>query len=57
MSTLVKTKKKANSKRPTQRKPKGTGIPELVLKLKSRMTAKEIDDQLAKQRVNDYLFG
>jgi hypothetical protein len=45
--------KKKTMKRIVRRMPRETGIPELVKKLKSRMTAKEIDQQLQTQRVND----
>jgi len=49
MATLVKKK---NARR-IAKKGAGTGIPELVMKLKSRMSAKDIDAQLKKQRMND----
>jgi hypothetical protein len=45
-------KKRAN-KHLIKKKHKGTGIPQLVMKIKSRMTAKGIDAQLRRQRMND----
>ena len=50
MTTIEK--KRAN-KQSIKKKHKVTGIPQLVMKIKSRMTANEIDAQLKRQRMND----
>ena len=51
MPTVIK--KRSKKKKLGLVRPKGTGIPQLVLRLRSRMTSKEIEEQIRKQRVND----